>query len=87
MRETVKFLSNKQDDKFQGRELLDLFKSNLKELAKEVIENRVKEVVTNKGNKYYQVSKNIDKELLDGTICRDKLIGKLSHSVEQCMKN
>jgi 50S ribosomal subunit-associated GTPase HflX len=37
LRETVKLVSNKQDDKFQGRELLNLFKSNLKELAKEII--------------------------------------------------
>ena len=30
LRETVKLVSNKQDDKFQGRKLLNLFKSNLK---------------------------------------------------------
>ncbi|AAW70753.1 Predicted protein [Wolbachia endosymbiont strain TRS of Brugia malayi] len=54
----------------------------LKNLIREVIEGKVKEVVIDKGNKYYQVSKNTDKELLDGIMCKSKLKTKLLHSVK-----
>jgi hypothetical protein len=56
LRGIAKFLSSKQDGKFQGSELLNLFKTNLKESVRKIVEDRVKEVVINKGNKYYQVS-------------------------------
>ncbi|OWZ25641.1 hypothetical protein [Wolbachia endosymbiont of Wuchereria bancrofti] len=82
LRETVKFLSNKQDNKLQDSGLLNLFKDNLKNLIREVIEGKVKEVVIDKGNKYCQVSKNTDKELLDGIMCKSKLKTKLLHSVK-----
>ncbi|WP_395463545.1 hypothetical protein [Wolbachia endosymbiont of Cantharis cryptica] len=84
-REIVKFVSNKQDDKIQGSELLNLFKNNLKNLTREIIEDMVQEVVTSNIN-YYKIGKNIDKELLDGTMCKGKLKAKLSPSVERCTK-
>ncbi len=39
-----------------------------------------------KGNKYCQVSKNTDKELLDGIMCKSKLKTKLLHSVKWYIK-
>ncbi|WP_341812459.1 hypothetical protein [Wolbachia endosymbiont (group A) of Conops quadrifasciatus] len=43
---TIKFLSNQDDGKFESSKLLELLESNLKQSAKEIIEAKVKEVVT-----------------------------------------
>lgn len=44
--ETIKSLSNQSDGKFESNKLLELLESNLKNLAREIIEDLVKKVVT-----------------------------------------
>lgn len=75
--ETIKFLSNQDDGKFESSKLLELLESNLKQSAREIIEAKVKEVV----NEYCNIGKNVGKELRDGT-----LKAKLSPSVRKCVK-
>lgn len=75
--ETIKSLSNQSDGKFESNKLLELLESNLKNLAREIIEAKVKGVVK---KKCFDI-RNVDKELRDGVL-KEKLL----LPIKKCMK-